>query len=235
MMNLALLLASASTAQAWGGFSPYLVDNLHGIGAASPQWKQAIAYSNASSSVSFTGRDVTKPWPASPMDGWTISMTAVDLSPSVMGYDMRLIAPKSLYSTVDPNKVVNDTDATDVELAGGKVITDVNPDWVMCNYVSWGGQSFENPKKAFNTSIPSKPDGDCTGILPDNCIAALEKAAATSYDTYDGYKHFRASCRNFEIPDECDGLDLSFGTDAVYSMSSFFFFFCGVCDTRYTR
>lgn len=216
LSSISLWAAFASTTVAWGGFGEYLVDDLAGVSAASAQWEGHVAYSNASSTVTFPGRDVTKPYPASVMEGWTINVTALDLRPDAMGWDVRVIAPESLYSTVDPEKIANDTDANNARLAHGKVIKDVDPSWAMCFYVSYGGQSYEAPSKEFK-DLPNKPDGDCSPWISDECIKALEKTASTSWDTDDTYKHWRVNCYGFEKPKECDAYDLDFGLGEVYS------------------
>lgn len=219
LSSISLCAAFASTAVSWGGFGEGLVDQVASFSADEAQWQGHVAYSNASSTVTFPGPDVTKPYHASVMEGWTLNMTALDLRPGAIGWDFRVVAPESLYSTVDPTKIANDTDAQNARRAHGKVIKDVDSSWAMCLYVSWGGQSYENSTKEFK-DLPNKPDGDCSPWISDECIKALEKTASTSWDTLDGYKHFRANCYGFKPPKECDAYDLDFGLSQVYSSCS---------------
>ena len=147
------------------------------------------------------------------MDGWTLNITAVDLTPYELGWDLRIIAPESLYTTVDPKTISNETEADNVRLAGGKVIQNVNSDWIVCNYISWGGNTFEKPEDA-PKDLHSKPDGDCSPWLSDSCIKAIEKTASTSWATdYDMRINpfdARALCLGFKLPDECNGTSLDF-------------------------
>lgn len=191
---------------------------LYPISAGMKQWKNAVAWSNASASYTITGRDVTKPFPSSEMDGWTINITAVDLSPFELGWDLKIMAPPSLYSRVDPNSIANKTVAQDVENANGLVITNVDPSWFFCAFVSLSGSSYTNSSTWNNPdNKATKPDGDCSPFLSQNCIDAIEKTASTSYSTMVSLRAnpygARGDCGGFLLPKECGDPYWDFGGD----------------------
>lgn len=228
---LLLVLGGANIAEAgffgWGGFGT--TSGLDPLDASTHAWQRAVAQSNASAVYSLPGRDITKPYPASPMDGWKLNITAVDLSPVEMGWDLRIMAPESLYTTVDPEANTNKTERDVLRKAGGKVIQNVDESWTMCHFVSWGGQSYEQPEKA-PKNISTKPDGDCSPWMSDACIKALEKAAASADRTparitRDLPVNPRTACSPpYDIPTECDGVDLDFGRyiASEYTFTVFF-------------
>ncbi len=203
---------------AWGGL---LEPNLYGLSPFSPsssQWKSAVTSSNASASYQITGRDVTKPFPSAEMEGWTINITAVDLSPLELGWDLKVMAPPSLYSKVDPDTVANEAMAQNVRNSNGLVITNVDPSWFFCTFISLSGNSFSNNSQSNNPdNKATKPDGDCSPFLSQNCIDAIEKKASTSYsiigDIPVNQYGARGHCRGFDLPKECGDPYWDFGGD----------------------
>lgn len=213
---LATLLPTLSAA--WGGVLEPNDFSFEPFDAGSKQWKSAVAESNASASFKFTGRDVTKPFPSSEMEGWTINITAVDLTPFALGWDLKIMAPPSLYTKVDPDSITNDTVAQSVRDANDLVITNVDPSWFFCTFVSLGGSSFPNSTQGNNPEDKStKPDGDCSPFISQSCIDAIEKEASTSYGT--GYSlaqnpyGARGACGGFDLPKECGDAYWDFGGD----------------------
>lgn len=217
LTTASLLLSAATVTQAgffgWGGFGR--TDGLSPLDANSREWRRGVALSNASAIYSLPGRDITKAYPGTPIDGWKLNITAVDLSPIEMGWDLRLLAPASLYTTVDPKTIDNQTESYLAAIADGKIIPNVHESWTVCQFISWGAQSYEEPEKA-PKNINTKPDGDCSPWMSDACIKALEKAAASAKrQPATVYKSIpiipRIACVPPQhVPAECAGVDLDF-------------------------
>lgn len=189
-----------------GGVGPY--------DANSTEFEAVVAASNATGIYKIPGYDVSKPFPGEPIDGWIMSVAAVDLSQAavlrsysvsddgeerlvtsdaMIGHSMAIQAPESLIQTKDDGtKVVN-----------------THPSWGMCmwNY----GSPSQLQKERWNnpTNKPLAEDGSCTGFLSDACIAALEKGAASAYSIADpaderkGRYGFLTTCLSLSTPDEC--------------------------------
>ncbi|OAA62963.1 hypothetical protein ISF_04839 [Cordyceps fumosorosea ARSEF 2679] len=203
---------------AWGGLLEPNGLGLSPFDPGSKQWIDAVASSNASASYKVTGRDVTKPFPGSEMDGWTINVTAVDLTPFELGWDLKIMAPPSLYSKVDPDSIANKTVAQNVRNANGLVIANVDPSWFFCTFISISGSTFGNSSQSNNPeNKETRPDGDCSPFLSQSCIDAIEKTASTSYATTDSLPvnpyGARGDCRGFGLPKECGHAYWDFGGD----------------------
>lgn len=222
------------SSSSWGGFAGEGALFMP-ISAGDVQWRYAYEDSNATANYTFTGRDVTKPYPGSAQDGWTMSITALDLSPVEMGWDFRLAAPRSLYKAINPDTMENQTEAEFVRLAGGNIIPNVDPSWIVCNWLGWGASSYSGPANETFKDVPSKPDGDCGEVLSAECIKGIEEAAAKSWHTLDGKLskndfNIRAGCDGFEVPKACgDGnrFDFPSSTTDTFFPSKFHRCCCG--------
>lgn len=241
---LSALLLPARCA-AWGGLLEPTTGGLYPYTPDSSSWQRAVANSNASASYAFSGRDVTKPYPSSEMGGWAINITAVDLTPYEMGIDVRIMAPPSLYTKVDPKTITNDLEASNARYSNNQIIDNVDPSWFLCTFITIGGD-FQNASLFDNPdNKPTKPDGDCSPFLSSDCVKAIEKVASTSYVSNFSFKNnpygARGYCRGFAIPEECGNVNLDFGGDFWSSKlgpSLPFFFgcrflftfpFCAIC------
>lgn len=182
------------------------------LGPVNPEdryWMSTVAHSNASAVFSIPGRDITKPWPGTSMDGWTLNMTAMDLFPSAIGWDLRVVAPESLYSdSPKPSAGGNFSDEILYNVTNGKEIK-VDPEWVVCTWFTMSADdTWENMTRSDNPKdLATKPDGDCSQWLSDKCVKALEKTAQTSYSRNKRLEKYtyqpRVSCKPLGWPDEC--------------------------------
>ncbi|KAH8653824.1 hypothetical protein BX600DRAFT_471697 [Xylariales sp. PMI_506] len=186
-------LIATSEAYGFGGYGgefgqegPY--------GANTLGWLDAVDASNSTGLFSISGYNVSEPYPGSPVDGWSLSVAAVDVSnfgERMVGYSMTLKAPDALIGS---------------SAAEGPIV-DVDPSWGLCVW------NYESPPEYSNRSTYNNPDnkplatdGSCSGLLSDACIAALEKAAETSYwissETY-GHYNSNVICDTLDTPAEC--------------------------------
>jgi hypothetical protein len=193
----------------FGGFGGY--GNPFGVegpyDANSTQWLQAVDASNSTGLFNIPGYNVSQSWPGEPIDGWTLSVAAVDVSlgdlsdieplgydyERMVGYSMTVKAPDALLK---PN-------------TGDSKIVDVNNDWGMC-FWNWESPEFGNLSLYNNRdNKPLAANGSCTGFLSDACITALENSGATAYDLLDkpiGPYNTRVRCAEFlDTPAECNG------------------------------
>lgn len=191
----------------FGGYgNPFGVEGPYD--ANSIQWLQAVDASNSTGLFDIPGYNVSQSWPGQSVDGWTLSVAAVDVSLGglddndllglndygrMVGYSMTIKAPDALMK---PN-----TDGTQ--------IVDVNNDWGMC-FWNWESPDFGNFSLYNNReSKPLATNGSCTGFLSDACITALENSGATTYDLLDkptGPYNTRVRCSDFlDTPAECGG------------------------------
>jgi hypothetical protein len=171
--------------------------------ANTPGWLKAVNASNSTGLFKIPGYDVSQPYPGKPIDGWTLSLAAVDVDlpgtqyindkevdNRMIGYSLTLQAPDSLLK----------------HLPDGSQIVNVDKSWGMC-FWNWEAPNFTN-KTRFNnpTSKPLNVDGSCTGFLSDACIAALEKVASTNYyydDQVGGDYNSTLRCSDMDTPKEC--------------------------------
>ncbi|KAK0727757.1 hypothetical protein B0T26DRAFT_695646 [Lasiosphaeria miniovina] len=195
--------ARAWTYRGFGGYADAFQERVGPYDANSTAFLDAVAASNASGLFRIPGYDVSKPFPGEPADGWTLSVTALDLSQydyrqadadeAMLGYSLTIQAPEALLVT-NPD--------------GTKTVR-TDPTWGMCMW-SFGHPSHIN-KTLWNNQAnkPLAADGSCKGFLPDACIAALEKRASTSYWVADSAAQSKGpygsmvSCDRVGVPDEC--------------------------------
>nr|XP_036586249.1 uncharacterized protein CTRU02_03634 [Colletotrichum truncatum]KAF6796656.1 hypothetical protein CTRU02_03634 [Colletotrichum truncatum] len=172
-------------------------------------WNEAVANSNHSTTVALPEYNVSQPWPGTPIDGWTITNTAIDLSrynavieegvvlTGFIGTDIKITAPKSLY--------VPSTNESD----HGLLNVNAYPDWAFCMW-AWSQSMKDNGTLAESSSSQDQPaDGSCEQLASKECIAALEKAASTAYtmnyelrESTNGMRHH---CDGITVPQECYG------------------------------
>ncbi|KAK3306079.1 uncharacterized protein B0T15DRAFT_534268 [Chaetomium strumarium] len=171
--------------------------------ANSTAFLDAVAASNSTGVFKIPGYDVSKPFPGTPIDGWTLSMAALDMSHAavvdathepMVGYSLTIQAPDSLIKNAgDGTKFVN-----------------ADPSWGMCMWIFSPPPS--NNKTLWNnpTNKPLADDGSCKGFLSDECIAALEKHA--TWEAYpadpaklgsNGQFGSLVGCNTMHFPDEC--------------------------------
>lgn len=216
LLLVGLALPTASVAWTGGFLSTGAIDGLSPYNADSHDWKMGVAYSNASASYNIKGYDVTKPFPSSEVDGWMLNITAVDLSPIELGIDVRIMAPSSWYTHVDYRNITNDNERSNVYDAGGLVVPDVDPSWYTCVMVTLGPDSYSQPANTTNPNdIETTPDADCSAYASKECIAAIEKAASTSWRNANlTHSMFggRGYCDGFSTPPECGNADWDFGS-----------------------
>ncbi|KAK4235882.1 hypothetical protein C8A03DRAFT_17415 [Achaetomium macrosporum] len=158
------------------GFGGYgQSDRIGPYDANSTAFLNAVASSNSTGIFKIPGYDVSKPFPGTSIDGWTLSIAALDLShpdlavldathQAMIGHSLTIQAPDSLIkSAADGTKMVN-----------------ADPSWGMCMWTFYPPSSrnkilWNNP-----TNKPLAEDGSCQGFLSDECIAGLEKWATWS-------------------------------------------------------
>ncbi|KAK3374196.1 hypothetical protein B0T24DRAFT_554094 [Lasiosphaeria ovina] len=179
LASLLILPAHAWTYRGFGGYASAFQERVGPYDANSTAFLDAVAASNASGLFRIPGYDVSKPFPGEPVDGWTLSVTALDLSQydyrqadadeAMLGYSLTIRAPDALLAA-NPD--------------GTKAVR-TDPTWGMCMW-SFGHPSHVNKTRWNNqANKPLAADGSCKGFLPDACIAALEKQASTSYRVAD--------------------------------------------------
>ncbi|KAL0935897.1 uncharacterized protein CTRU02_208111 [Colletotrichum truncatum] len=210
----ATLVPRASAAFCPWGFGGYAEPcGAERIGADDKVWINAVEASNSSGTYTMPGYDVSKPWPGTPMDGWTLSKTGVDLSGlrrdgrrgslysglAVVSSDIKIIAPKSLY--------VPSTNASD----HGRPVVNAHPDWIFCAW-RWYTAPYNNKTLFTNPDNLELPeDGSCAQWLSDECIKAVEKQASTAYwiNSEPGGRYgSHHTCHDLDVPDECLGTKL---------------------------
>ncbi|KAK3385740.1 hypothetical protein B0H63DRAFT_381282, partial [Podospora didyma] len=181
LLAVATLLPTSASAWYYRGFSGYgspFNERVGPFDANNTALLSAIDASNATGVFKIPGYDVSKPFPGNLIDGWTFSLTALDLShpnwrqadttnrnEAMIGYSVKIKAPDSLLKLQsDGTRTVN-----------------TSPDWGMCMW-TFGHPSRHN-KTRFNnpTQKPLADDGSCKGFLSDACITALEKQASENY------------------------------------------------------
>ncbi len=147
---------------------------------------------NSTGLFHIPGYDVSRPYPGKVVDGWTLSIAAMDISRPrtpeesedyrVVGYSLTIKGPESRIQ-----------DAPD-----GTKILGADSSWGMC---AWYWPQIANP-----TNKALADDGSCSGFLPDACITALEKQATTEYDTSPKYHTVfdtHVECNVLRAPDAC--------------------------------
>ncbi|KAL2130415.1 hypothetical protein VTI74DRAFT_6504 [Chaetomium olivicolor] len=158
----------------FGGYGQEMDKRSGPYNANSTTFLNAVETSNATGIFKIPGYDVSKPYPGEPMDGWTLSMAALDFSKvdekvadeyqPMLGFSLRIKAPDPLI------KAHND----------GTKIVNTHSSWGMC---LWNFHQPGSTAWAWNNpdNKPLAEDGSCKGFLSDDCIAALEKTASKSY------------------------------------------------------
>lgn len=211
LASLPLSAHAALFGQGFGGYAAPFNSFAGPYEANETEFLNAVKTSNSTGVFKIPGYDVSKPYPGEAMDGWTISIAALDLpiptfnapdeysyyKPKVamLGYDIRIQAPDSLIKTNADTKKV-----------------DTHPSWGMCMW-SWSPPNHLE-KELWNNKAnkPLAADGSCKGFVPDACIAALEKQAADSYaytvhapNATGKYTRYGSpvSCQSLKRPDEC--------------------------------
>jgi hypothetical protein len=212
---LASLPVSASEywESGFGGYGQAFNERVGPYDANSTRFLEEMTSSNATGVFKIPGYDVSKPYPGSPIDGWTLSLALLDFSQeghisryydkngtldyedgdAMIGHSMTIQAPASLLQTApDGTKVVN-----------------TDPSWGMC-FWSFGSPGPSRKERYNNPSNkPLAEDGSCKGFLSDECIAALEKAPQYAFAIPDStYKHkgqfgSPVTCQSITTPDEC--------------------------------
>jgi hypothetical protein len=185
--------------------------------ANSTAFVNAVAASNSTGIFKIPGYDVSKPFPGASIDGWTLSMAALDIShPTVVdathepmiGYSLSIQAPEALIKdTGDGTKAVN-----------------ADPSWGMCMWIFYPPSSKDKTLWNNPTNKPLADDGSCQGFLSDECIAALEKQATWQAYPADparpksnGQFGSRVGCNIMHFPDECGPNGPGNGSYAVES------------------
>jgi len=200
------LTANAALDRGFGGYGDAFLERVGPYDANSTEFLRAVEQSNATGVFRIPGYDVSKPFPGAPMDGWTLSITALDFSDpdgrgrrmdpdyeSMMGYSMKIQAPDSLL-TSGP--------------AGDKAVN-AHDSWGMCLY-NWG-HPFNKTLWNNPSNKPLNPDGSCKGFVSDACIAAIEKKAlgyssvATSRNESRNPFGSMVRCSGFPMPDDVCG------------------------------
>lgn len=200
-------VTSRSSIFGWGGYGQDgQARDLTGVNANSQEWMDGVAASNASGTFSIPGYNVSEAWPGSSIDGWTITITALDLSSQkedpLIGYDIKVAAPDTLFT--------ESNDSND----GGASIVKANEDWVFCGWhLSTPPSGNETGSFLKGSDGETRPDGSCAGMLSNDCIDALEKQAKTAYNNTGSGRDLWGwsggsgySCNTLDIPDSCGEL-----------------------------
>jgi hypothetical protein len=219
LLQLAALMANLplSASEYWesgfGGYGQAFNERVGPYDANSTRFIDAINISNATGVFKIPGYDVSKPYPGTLIDGWTLRLALLDFSregyvgryyhengtldyetgDAMVGHSMQIQAPDALLQTAeDGTKVVN-----------------TDPSWGMCMW-SFGAPGPSRKERYNNPSNkPLAEDGSCKGFLSDECIAALEKATQYAFaipdDTYKYKGQFGSpvTCQSISTPDEC--------------------------------
>ncbi|KAK4195380.1 hypothetical protein QBC40DRAFT_147621, partial [Triangularia verruculosa] len=188
----------------FGGYADHWNERTGPYDANNTAFLEALESSNASAIFKIPGYDVSKPYPGTPMDGWTLSLTALDFSTydyrraddykAMIGHSTTIKAPDSLLiANADSTKKVN-----------------VDPSWGMC---MWTWSPPHHMQKELWNNPDNKPlseDGSCEGFISNECIAALEKAGLDGFsvmlpnETRSAYGSL-TTCDSFPTPDEYAG------------------------------
>jgi hypothetical protein len=180
-----LPLSASRDLSKFGGYGSAYPGGVGPYDANASQFLNAVDTSSATGLFKIPGYDVSKPYSGEPMEDWTISIAALQLTRShwyrevdagpwgqnqsaMLGHSIKIQAPDSLTKTnADGTKTVN-----------------TDPTWGMCMW-DWGLVSHQNKTRWNNPdNKPLAADGSCKGFIPDTCITALEKVASTSYTLY---------------------------------------------------
>lgn len=102
-------------------------------------------------------------------------------SPHAVGIDLRIMAPPSQYGKLESKRIKYLTETEVVEFAGDTIVADVDPSWFMCSFVSLDIPSMNYSNSNNPDDKMTKPDGDCSPFLSDECIKAIEEKTSTSY------------------------------------------------------
>jgi hypothetical protein len=208
------LLALANVPQAAANYENYYERGFGGYGDAfnervgpfdanSTEFLKLVDASNATGIFKIPGYDVSKPYPGTPTDGWTLKLAAVDVShppqewytngvltsDAMVGYSLTIQAPDALLK---PNP------------ADGTKLVNTDPTWGMCIW-NFGSPGHRNHSRYNNpTNKPLAEDGSCAGFLSDECIAALEKNLRLSYSlATKGRYGSPLVCQQLSTPDAC--------------------------------
>ncbi|KAK0648206.1 hypothetical protein B0T16DRAFT_388487 [Cercophora newfieldiana] len=197
---IGLLTSTPLTLAAFNSdFGGYATDSRIGpYNANSTYFLSLLSQSNATGTFSLPLPDVSKPYPGAPIDGWTLSISMLDIpdpSPpktgdeSILGYATTLTAPPSLLKPAPD---------------GTKLVA-ASPEWGMCLW-NFGEPSRDQPPNNPDNK-PLSPDGSCSGFLSEACIAALEKGATDSWQIVSENKtsHFgsKVTCSSLSAPAAC--------------------------------
>ncbi|KAK0610907.1 hypothetical protein B0T14DRAFT_315440 [Immersiella caudata] len=156
-----------------------------------------IASSNATATFPLTLPDISKPYPGTPIEGWTLSLAMLDIpdpernsnrDDSMLGYASILKAPDSLL----------------VSTSGGPKEVNAHSSWGMC---LWNfGEPLRGEVNNPNNS-PLARNGSCAGFLSAPCLAKLEEQAKRSWRVDNSGRNSKFGskviCNTLNTPDEC--------------------------------
>lgn len=200
-----LIVGARGQSSGFGGYGNPFYGRVGPYDANSTAFLEAMEDSNATSIFKIPGYDVSKPFPGEAIDGWTLRITALDLSKPKHGY---VIINGDSRVMVGDASVLKAPDSLLRTQADGTKTVDAHASWGMCIW------NFDHPvqKEKWNNleNKPLKEDASCKGFLSDACIAALEREAAKSsvYDIQTSTaKATRygsvVGCRTLKTSDEC--------------------------------
>ena len=171
---------------------------------------------DASGSISFTGYDLSSPFPSEPLDGWTASISIKrDLKASNKSSEDDYFVG-GLVALDPPAELVDDA----IE---GNGTWKAHQSWLPCmQYWTRGFQSSATETPFWHASpdaLKDAPNGDCTPLLTEECISKFEQVA-TSIAALG--PEAGGTCPTFfrALPDECtsqfgDSLSWDGPTNAV--------------------
>ena len=148
------------------------------VGADDSVWRQAIASANATGSVQVPGYNWSSPYPGSPMDDWTLSISVTADVPSHKHVDKFFTGTAIRWST--PDSLVKN----------GSVVRDKS--WQRCLDV-FSGHNFGSDKQEISPT--------CDGLLPDSCLQVLRRWAENSAScNLAAWDELPKSCRDVVDP-----------------------------------
>lgn len=215
LFALASLRLSAASGYlgGYGGFGGYgqAFDQVGPYGADSAEFLSYVANSNATGVFKIPGYDVSKPYPGEPMDGWTISLAALDIRSyykrcSKSGNDPEIC---NTDSTIAHSMTIQAPDSLLKTEADGTKLVNTDPTWGMC---LWDfGFPSQRHKDRYNNQAnkPLAADGSCAGFLSDACIEALQNstrhafAVSSSTNTSKARYGLLTTCQRLYTPKEC--------------------------------
>jgi len=205
LASLILGTAGQLSGSGFGGYGEAFYGRVGPYDANSTAFLEAMEESNSTAVFKIPGYDVSKPFPGQPIDGWTLRVTALDLSKPKHGQE--IINGNSRVMVGDA-LVIKAPDSLLKTQADGTKTVDAHPSWGMCIW------DFDQPveKEKWNNpeNKPLSEDGSCKGFLSDACIAALEREASKGpvyqiRSSVAGASRYGSvvACRSLKTPEEC--------------------------------